>query len=211
MPLRPELVLLGEERHITVDSLLEPQRMDAALLWLVLFFTAFHLPNLSLAESRAGRTIDALVVTSAEAMNALLNPTVLLSFGFWLTIGCCTLIYLGVSFVIASWSGSVASASIGAMIYLFCSGLLFTATNLLPDPFGTMLSQYAFAEGSILQSLHTLWNSAEQALHGCWGPHRLGHLLATRRRSELSSLETAVDVLTSSDYAVRSRAGLAAE
>lgn len=145
-PMQPELVVVGKQTRVTLDSLREPEVMDAALVWIVIFFAACHLPKLSLAESIANRTLVSIVVTPAGwggqaraiqifygllaiicavVIAAVLRPSALGSGAFWLAVTLASILYLGVAFAIATCCRSVAAASVGTMFYLAVSGMVY--------------------------------------------------------------------------------------
>jgi len=177
--LRPELNVPGvQQSRLSLDALLDPQRADLAIVWVLLFFAACHLPALSLVESRVSGTLDSLVLTPggwhgvlrakyqfylpltvmfATLATFILRPQALLAPDYWLVVFAAAMAYLGVAMVIGTWCRSVASASGAAVVYLFFSSMLWAATFALPEPYAGWLAPWTFAEGAILTSLRAVW------------------------------------------------------
>ena len=149
--------------------------------WLEVFFVGCCLSTLSLAASRSSRTLHSLVVTPvgwlgpltaihifygmlaivlAALVAASLKPSLLLSAAFWLIAICASLIYLGVGITIGSWYVSVASVSLGTVVYLTASCSLYAAAHALPPPFGTLLPKYISPDAAIFTSLSNLFNAS---------------------------------------------------
>ena len=76
-----------------------------------------------------------------------------------MTTLCATLIYLGIGLTIASRSGSIASASLGTMVYLAVSGMLYAAASVLPLGWGTILPTCASPDAAIVSAFDALWNA----------------------------------------------------
>ena len=180
--MRPELVAFDKKTHVAVDSLMNPERVCVALVWLTLFFVGCHLSKLSLAQALSQRTIHSLAVTAAgwtgiamairifygvfavalaASMVAILKPELLLTSLFWLTAVCATVIYLGVGMTIACWCGSVASAGLGTAVYLAVSAMLYAAAVRLPASFATIGANYLSADAAILACITDIWNPDE--------------------------------------------------
>jgi hypothetical protein len=176
--MKPELVVVGKQTRVTLESIREPDVMDAALVWLVIFFAACHLPKLSLAESIANRTLVSIVVTPAGwagqaraiqffygllallcaiSITAILRPSALTSGTFWSASVFAIFLYLGVAFTIGTWCRSVASASIGTMVYLAASGLVYALVIGAARIFGGTPATTLVPEAGLLESLQQSW------------------------------------------------------
>lgn len=173
-PMHPQLALFGHQTHVAIDSFLKPDRIGVALIWLTIFFAGCHLSKLSLAQGLATKTIHSLAVTPAgwngpviaiglfygsiavvlaTAVAAIQCPEALTSFRFWITILCATLSYLGVGLTIASWCGSVASASVGTVVYFAFSGMMYAIACSLPPSVASVVAPLASADAAILTSV----------------------------------------------------------
>ncbi len=177
-PMKPELLVVGKQTRVTLESIREPEVMDAALVWLVIFFAACHLPKLSLAESIANRTLVSIVVTpagwagqaraiqffygllallSAIVIAAILRPSALASGTFWSATLFAIILYLGVAFTIGTWCRSVASASIGTMVYLTASGIVYALVIGAARIFDGTPATTLVPEAGLLESLQQSW------------------------------------------------------
>ncbi len=173
-PMRPELDAFGHQTHVAVDSFLKSDRIGVALVWLTTFFAGCHLSKLSLAQGLTARTIHSLAVTPAgwcgpaianglfyglvavalaTTVTAIQCPEALASLRFWITTLCATLAYLGVGLTIASWCGSVASASVGTVVYFAFSGVTYATACSLPPSVASTVAPLASADAAILSSM----------------------------------------------------------
>jgi hypothetical protein len=158
------------ERRLRVDDWMTSRQLEIVLLWASLHFAACFLPTLSLAEARAGRVLDTLVLSplgSAGVARAqrvfygllaaglcvllvlALEPLALLRPALWLAVLGGVSVYLGVAYVIASRSRSVGAASTAGLVYLILSGAAYGAVSLLPAPLGPRLAPWSCAEAAI--------------------------------------------------------------
>jgi hypothetical protein len=183
-PLHQELVVLGRQTRMTLEAFRRPGPTDTALLWGLLFFSACHLPKLSLAESVAGKMIVSLAVTPAgikgvvraqgifygiltlglsAGIAAILNPAALLNAAFWLTVACAVVLYLGVALVIGFWSRSVASASVGTIVYFLASAVAYVILNRLTGPSAGLSAASFIAEAGLIDALTHVWEGEKIA------------------------------------------------
>lgn len=192
--MRPEFVVLGKQTRITWDSIRNPDVMDPLLVWLGMFFAACHLPKLSLAESIAARTLLSIAVTPAgfpgaaramlwfygsvalgvtAATAAILRPDMLNQLTFWASCICSTVLYLGVAFAVGSACRSVASASIGTMVYLAASGLWYALVMGASRFVGGVPATTLVPEAAFLELLQSVWNGQSGSIISlasvaCW-------------------------------------------
>ncbi len=172
--LRPELVVLGKQTRVTLDTFREPRQSWSVLVCVLLFFTACHLPKLSLAEANAGGMILSVVTTpagwqgisrtlrlfygllsiaAATLLTAILQPAALYSATYWWCLLCAVLVYSGVAFVIGSWSRSVASASAGTIGYALFSGAVCVVLIAIARSRETIPQLHMIVEVALVQSL----------------------------------------------------------
>lgn len=173
-PLEPQLTVFGRQTRVAINSLLKPDQLGIGLIWLTVFFVACHLSKLSIAQNLAQKNVHTLAVTPAgwngpaianglfygllafvlaTTVAVILSASAIMTLRFWITISCATLVYLGVGLTIASCSKSVASASVGTIVYFAFSGLAYAIASALPSSTATLVAPLVSADATILTSM----------------------------------------------------------
>lgn len=178
--LHPELVIPGfEAQPFTLAALLEPERTEVALIWLLVFFVSCHLFVLSLAEARSERVLPSLVVTPAGwlqvlfakqafygalavfltlLVSLLLNAGALGNLMTWQSLVAGVVMYLGVGLAIGATARSLTSASVAGIAYLVCAGAWLALVWVLLNSRLGNEAMWISPEGALVTGLAQAWS-----------------------------------------------------